>query len=641
MSKGRHAKPNENTSTMKKVALATTVGLGAVVVPATFANSASAATVEQWDKIAYCESTGNWSASGYYSGGLQIGDATWADYGGTEYAPRAGQATKKQQIMIAEKILAGQGAGAWAVLTANTGNTSQGSCQGLISSSDSYLKGGPNPYPSGSTPSTPTAPTAPTAPSTGTGSTKSADKAIQWALAKVDAGNLYYVWGGEGPTGYDCSGFLQAAWKAAGINIPRDTYGMDAGLPHVNQSQMRPGDLILWNFQGAGASPNHVTMYIGDGQMVEMSGSRGNVVGNVAGRGGAIVGVVRPAASETPSVPSTPTTPTTPPPADPGDDTPTTPPPSTDPGGSGGYPEGGKHYTVKAGDYLVKIADEQDVRGGWKALYEANKEAIGSNPNVIHVGQDLILPNPDAYDMSGLPEPDSKSPSAVPLQKELKRGGYLADSVKENANYGPLTQAAVAKFHNAHTEFRSTGVSHDVRIGPKGWAFLLGADDATPAPAPAEPSPTPTPSEPTPEPTTPAPSADFVKPVDASLGTAYHQSGSAWSLGYHTGVDFPAPIGTPVKAIAAGTVVTATDNSGSYGTHVQIKHADGKYSFYAHFSSRAVSVGDTVTAGEVIGAVGVTGNTSGPHLHFEVRTSPEFGADVDPIAYLEAHGVNF
>lgn len=774
MGQGRHAKPTEHTSTMKKVALATTVGLGAVVVPATFANTASAATASEWDQTAQCESSGNWAintGNGFY-GGLQFTQSTWEAYGGTAFAARADLATKAQQITVAERVLTTgyngnppQGKGAWPLCGVGLSNTP--------------YEGSGSTDPGTTDPGTGNDNTTPPPASTD-GVTPSAQKAIDWALATVEAGNLTYVWGGEGPTGYDCSGYLQAAWRAAGVEIPRDTYGMDEGLPHVSQSDMRPGDLILWYFDGAtGPSPNHVTMYIGDGKMVEMSGSRGNVVDNVEGRGGDIVGVVRPAADEVPA-----------PPSSGGDDTGTDTPGdtgndggsdtgsdtggNTDGGNTGGSntggtdtggsdsgsdqggtetPEGGKHYTVKAGDYLVKIADEQNVRGGWKALYDANKETIGSDPNVIQIGMDLVLPSSDPYEFSGLPHYNHKSPSAKALQKELHRTGYFPDGVDYADNYGPVTQASVARFHEDHPEYRSVWDGPDIQIGPKGWAHLLdmsskssGGDTTTP-PATDEPStPDPEPtgktvsgkasffggpddaqpmangestppvmkgvalwdvplgtmvtitsketgksvtapvvdrgpgdaaiangvvidllpetwdalgvdrdqglqqveytvggteSAPEQQPETPAPAADYVAPVDAPIGTPYHQNGSMWSLGYHTGVDFLASEGTPVHAIAAGQVVVAADNAGSYGTHVIIKHADGKYSLYAHFSSRAVSVGDTVTAGEVIGAVGATGNVTGPHLHFEIRTSPDFGSDVDPIAYLTAHGVNF
>ena len=77
--------------------------------------TASAASVATWDKVAQCESGGNWSintGNGYY-GGLQFTQSTWAGYGGTSYAAYADQATKQQQILIAEKVLADQGAGAW------------------------------------------------------------------------------------------------------------------------------------------------------------------------------------------------------------------------------------------------------------------------------------------------------------------------------------------------------------------------------------------------------------------------------------------------------------------------------------------------------------------------------------------------
>ncbi|SHN28266.1 M23 family metallopeptidase [Actinacidiphila paucisporea] len=134
-------------------------------------------------------------------------------------------------------------------------------------------------------------------------------------------------------------------------------------------------------------------------------------------------------------------------------------------------------------------------------------------------------------------------------------------------------------------------------------------------------------------------SSGYTKPVgDAAIGTPYHAQGSNWSSGYHTGVDFLVWSGTPVHSVAAGTVVHAGAD-GSYGNDVVIKHADGKYTLYGHLTNPVVSVGQTVTAGQEIGISGATGNVTGPHLHFEVRTTPDYGSDIDPVAYLAAHGV--
>lgn len=130
----------------------------------------------------------------------------------------------------------------------------------------------------------------------------------------------------------------------------------------------------------------------------------------------------------------------------------------------------------------------------------------------------------------------------------------------------------------------------------------------------------------------------LVAPVNAPIGTAYHAEGSHWSKGYHTGVDFLVPTGTSVKAIENGTVVSA-GWAGSYGYQVVIRHADGRYSQYAHLSAISVRDGQSVGEGQRIGRSGSTGNTTGPHLHFEVRTGPGFGSDIDPLAYLRAGGV--
>ncbi|NGO09393.1 peptidoglycan DD-metalloendopeptidase family protein [Streptomyces sp. HC44] len=128
-------------------------------------------------------------------------------------------------------------------------------------------------------------------------------------------------------------------------------------------------------------------------------------------------------------------------------------------------------------------------------------------------------------------------------------------------------------------------------------------------------------------------------PVDAGTGTAYRATGSSWSKGYHTGVDFPVPTGTSVKSVAAGQVVTS-GWGGSFGYQVVIRHADGRYTQYAHLSAISVKDGQRVVSGQRIGRSGSTGNSSGPHLHFEVRTGPGFGSDIDPVAYLRAGGVS-
>lgn len=133
--------------------------------------------------------------------------------------------------------------------------------------------------------------------------------------------------------------------------------------------------------------------------------------------------------------------------------------------------------------------------------------------------------------------------------------------------------------------------------------------------------------------------AGYTLPVQgATIGTGYKVPGSMWSSGYHTGVDFVVPTGTTVRSVAAGTVVSA-GWGGAYGNQVVVQHADGRYSQYAHMSALTVSAGQAVTEGQQVGLSGATGNVTGPHLHFEIRTTPDYGSDLDPVAYLRAHGV--
>ncbi|KKD09091.1 M23 family metallopeptidase [Streptomyces sp. WM6386] len=132
----------------------------------------------------------------------------------------------------------------------------------------------------------------------------------------------------------------------------------------------------------------------------------------------------------------------------------------------------------------------------------------------------------------------------------------------------------------------------------------------------------------------------YVSPISGSyISTGYKAGGAVWSSGSHTGVDFHAASGTSVRSVGSGTVVEA-GWGGSYGNNIVIKMNDGTYTQYGHLSSIGVSVGQTVTPGRQIGLSGATGNVTGPHLHFEARTTAEYGSDIDPVAYLRSHGVN-
>ncbi|MFD6329173.1 M23 family metallopeptidase [Streptomyces niveus] len=125
-------------------------------------------------------------------------------------------------------------------------------------------------------------------------------------------------------------------------------------------------------------------------------------------------------------------------------------------------------------------------------------------------------------------------------------------------------------------------------------------------------------------------------PVENSrVTTPYRAGGGMWSSGSHTGIDFPVTTGTRVQAVGAGTVVEA-GWGGAYGNNIVIKMSDGKYTQYGHLSKITVRQGQTVQPRQELGLSGATGNVSGPHLHFEARTGPGYGSDVDPVAYLRS-----
>ncbi|MFB8026960.1 transglycosylase family protein [Streptomyces sp. NPDC056465] len=411
---GRHRR--YQPSRINRASLTVTAGGAGIALPLLTAASAGAATTDVWEKVAACESTGNWhinTGNGYY-GGLQFTRSTWAAYGGTAYAARADLATRDQQIAVAEKVLDGQGPGAWPTCSVRAG----------------LKQGGDAPD---------------TAPQTKRPAT---------------------------------------ATKAA-----------------PGTAESRPARATA---APAKASPTAVP------------GKR-------------------------------------------------------------------EAYTVARGDSLSGIASAERVRGGWQQLYAANRVVVGSDPDLIIPGQRLTL------DVAGTPLADPK-PAAAPKRK----------AAAPKATQKPAPRAAAT---------------------PK------ATERAAPERA----------SKPT-EKKAAKPRTGLTAPVSARTGTPYHQAGS-WSSGYHTGVDFPVPTGTSVKAVASGKVVSA-GWAGAYGYEVVIRHADGRYSQYAHLSSLHVREGQQVGSGQRIARSGSTGNSTGPHLHFEIRTGPGYGSDVDPLAYLRAGGVS-
>lgn len=322
--------------------LAPSAVLGTGVALAVGEGTASAATVSTWDRVAACESGGNWSintGNGYY-GGLQFSLSTWRAYGGTEYASYAHLATKSQQIRVAEKVLAGQGPGAWPVCSVRAG----------------LRAGGPAPeLKSGSVSRAP-------ASAPGRRQKTQASAAAAYALSKI---GTPYVYGATGPGAFDCSGLTQAAWRAAGVKIPRTSGAQWSGLQHVKSPKI--GDIVVYKDAG------HVAIYVGNGKIVEAA-RPGTSVRTAPWRSGwyadKFVGIVRPA-SKTLAVKSE--------------------APAARPDSVKRAVPINDRYTVKPDDWLSKISARYNLKGGWERLYALNKKVVGEDPDLIFPGQVLRL----------------------------------------------------------------------------------------------------------------------------------------------------------------------------------------------------------------------------------------------------------
>jgi murein DD-endopeptidase MepM/ murein hydrolase activator NlpD len=246
--------------------------------------------------------------------------------------------------------------------------------------------------------------------------------------------------------------------------------------------------------------------------------------------------------------------------------------------------EGGKHgtvstYVVESGDSLSTIAEKFDVS------VNTIKWANDIKGNTVRVGQELVI-----LPVTGIRYTVKNSGSIRDIVK--KYGGDVDDAARFNdvdadeelaAGTVVIIPDAEIQVAAAPTKKKSSGITYrvNVRIKNAGPAYV----------------------------------GYFVNPLN-NLGTRTQ------GLHGYNGVDIGAPVGTPIIAAAAGTVTVSRSPAyynGGYGGYVVISHDNGTQTLYAHMSRNVSTVGDRVGQGEVIGYVGTTGKSTGPHLHFEVR----------------------
>ena len=225
---------------------------------------------------------------------------------------------------------------------------------------------------------------------------------------------------------------------------------------------------------------------------------------------------------------------------------------------------------------------------------------------------------PPAVELHGAQDPAN---APAPPQAEAK--GKPAPAPKEQAVAAnePAPSPAEKKAQQQAVE--------DQIAKKKAYAAKKAAEQkAAPAPAPAPAA------KAAPAPQAKAAPAPSGKLTQGHLTSGYHSRG-----GSHPGIDIGADMGTPIHSPTGGEVISSGPASG-FGKWVRIQHDDGKVTVYGHINTSSVDVGQRVEAGQQIATVGSRGQSTGPHLHFEVRLAPG-GQEINPIPWLQQHGISY
>lgn len=335
---GRHRRPRQAPALL----VAAGVTGSAIAIPLLGATGASAASGTTWDQVAECESGGFWSAdtgNGRY-GGLQLTQANWEKYGGLDYATSADQASRSQQIAVAEKVLADQGVGVWATcgLLHNLGGDSGSADVDTGVAGDSTDSDDP----SGSSDSSGTSGSSSSSDSSGSsGKVDGADSAKSADSTDSDA------------SGDSTSDAFEGSTKA------RTGTGADADSGDSDGSTASEGSKADKSEQSDGSSADE-----GEGGTGRHRGASADESASGAEVGADVTDGSR-AADSTPSGRH------------------------ASRGGDAAREAADGAYTVRAGDSLTRIANSLDLTGGWRELYAENEGTVGTDPDLILPGQTL------------------------------------------------------------------------------------------------------------------------------------------------------------------------------------------------------------------------------------------------------------